>query len=114
MKALKITGVTQLIEINNTLEALQHEVLGYIETIPLIYGAAAIINEEGAINGMAPNELASHLFGVMVYGPALIVGVDDDEFCDVPRAWEYALRLNDIITDTKEKDRPADAETVTE
>ena len=73
------------IDIENTLEALQEAVFGYIETITLVPGRAVmIVNEEGRIRGMAVNPAASAASGIPVVGPALIVGVDGEEFCDVP------------------------------
>ena len=73
------------IDIENTLEALQEAVFGYIETITLVPDRAVmIVNEEGRIRGMAVNPAASTVSGIPVVGPALIVGVDGEEFCDVP------------------------------
>ncbi len=40
----------ELIDIDNTLKALQQEVGGYIEAVTLPYGAALICNEEGRIS----------------------------------------------------------------
>lgn len=65
----------------NTLKALQAEVEGYIEVITLPYGAALICNEEGRILGLPDN---GRVCGVDVVGTALIVGVNGEEFCDVP------------------------------
>ena len=42
----------EIIEVENTLKALQQEVEGYIEVITLPYGAALICNEEGRILGL--------------------------------------------------------------
>lgn len=67
MKALRITGIVELVEITNDLRALQHAVDGYIETIGLRDGVA------------------------------LIVGTDDDEFDDVPENYMQLLRLNDEL-----------------
>ncbi|MBQ8960888.1 MAG: DUF3846 domain-containing protein [Ruminococcus sp.] len=86
MKALKLEGCTvREIEIENTLEALQEAVYGYIETITLTPDRAVmIVNEEGRIRGMAVNPAATKYTGIVIVGPALIVGVDGEEFCDVP------------------------------
>jgi len=86
MKALKLEGRSvSEVEIENTLEALQKEVEGYIETLTIAPDKAVmIVNEEGRIRGMAPNPIASGYTGIGIVGPALIVGVDGDEFCDVP------------------------------
>lgn len=88
MKALKCIGFrVEEIEIENTLEALQKQVGGYIETLTLIPGKAVMIaNEEGVlldltINPAASALAASALAGVRIVGPALIVGVCEDDFC---------------------------------
>ena len=71
----------EVIDIDNTLAALQQEVEGYIEVITLPYGAAIICNEEGRILGLPDN---GRVCGVDVVGTVLIVGVNGEEFCDVP------------------------------
>lgn len=86
MKAIRIerSGVSE-INVENTLEALQAQVNGYIETVPLIPRLAVmIVNEEGRLHQMPPNILASAIAGVKIMGPAIVVGVGGDEFTDVP------------------------------
>lgn len=86
MKALKIEGrcITDT-DIENTLDAFQEAVDGYIETVTLVQGRAVmIVNEEGLLRGMAPNPAASMIAKTKIVGPALIVGVDGDEFTDFP------------------------------
>ena len=73
----------ELIEVENTLEALQREVEGYIEVITLPYGAALICNEEGMLCGLPFN---CWFFDMPFVGTILVVGRDRDEFCDVPEA----------------------------
>ncbi len=73
----------EIIEVENTLKALQAEVGGYIEVITLPYGAAIICNEEGRILGLPDN---CRVRGVDFVGTVLIVGTKGDEFCDVPEA----------------------------
>ena len=86
MKALKLEGVgVREIEIENELEALQEAVDGYIETVTLVQGRAVmIVNEEGLLRGMSPNPIASLAAGTQIVGPALVVGVDGEEFTDIP------------------------------
>lgn len=86
MKALKLEGAHyRTITIENKLEALQEAVRGYIETITLIPDKAVmIVNEEGRILGMAANHAASTIAGGLIVGPAIVVGVDGEDFCDVP------------------------------
>ena len=74
--------------IPNTLEALQAEVGGYIETVRLTKELLLIINEEGPLMDMPENQ---HLKGIV--GPAVIVhnragdpefhGLSDDEIADL-------------------------------
>ena len=73
----------EIIEVENTLEALQQEVGGYIEVVTLPYGAALICNEEGRILGLPDN---GRVCGVDFVGTILVVGRNKDEFCDVPEA----------------------------
>lgn len=44
-----------VVEIGNTLEALQKEVGGYIETVTMFTDMAIICNEEGRLMGMEHN-----------------------------------------------------------
>lgn len=81
------------IEIENTLEALQKEVGGYIETVTLVRGyAVMIVNEEGLLRGMPSNLTASSVAARKIVGPALVVGVDGDEFADVPKDIEQRIK----------------------
>lgn len=73
-------------QIKNTLEALQAEVGGYIETVTfdsaLKQGHLVVIcDEEGRLKGYEPN---CQIGGVDFCGPIIICGVDGDEFADVP------------------------------
>ena len=68
-------------DIENTLEALQAEVEGYIETVTLCSDVCLIANEEGLIKRMPFN---THFAGCPWFGTLLLVGVNGDEFCDVP------------------------------
>ena len=73
----------ELIDIDNTLAALQQEVGGYIETVTIASDAVVICNEEGVLLGMPYN---CRVCGVDFVGTVLIVGTKGDEFCDVPEA----------------------------
>lgn len=79
----------EVIDIDNTLAALQREIGGYIEVITLPYGAAIICNEEGRILGLPDN---GRVCGVDVVGTVLIVGVNGEEFCNVPAFFKRVLR----------------------
>lgn len=89
MKAVKIEAhsVTE-IDVENTLEALQEAVYGHIETVPIRHispdKAIMIVNEEGLLRGLAPNRTASLYADRLIVGTALVVGVDGEEFTNVP------------------------------
>ena len=71
----------EIIEVENTLKALQQEVGGYIETVTIASDAVVICNEEGRILGLPDN---CRVCGVDFVGTILVVGRNKDEFCDVP------------------------------
>lgn len=73
----------ELVEVENTLKALQQEVGGHIETVTIASDAVVICNEEGRILGLPDN---GRVCGVDFVGTVLIVGTKGDEFCDVPEA----------------------------
>ena len=73
----------EIIEVENTLEALQQEVGGHIETVTIASDAVVICNEEGRLCGLPYN---CRFLGVDFVGPILVVGRNKDEFCDVPEA----------------------------
>lgn len=87
MKVIKLCtdGVCSIKDIENTLEALQQEVGGYIETITLAADCCMIVDEEGRLKDKPLNEQASRL-GLAIVGDALLVGVAGEEFTDVPEA----------------------------
>ena len=84
MKAIrkKPGAQPEIIEVENTLKALQAEVGGYIETVS-IADVVIICNEEGRLCGLPYN---CRFFGVDFVGTILVVGRNKDEFCDVPEA----------------------------
>lgn len=86
MKALRLEGVTvRDIDIEDKLEELQRAVDGYIEVLTLVPGVVAmIVNEEGMLYGMGINLAASAVANQTIVGPALVVGVDGEEFTDIP------------------------------
>ena len=68
-------------EMPNTLEAFQQAVNGYIETVTLFEDLVILCNEEGRINAMPYN---CELAGLQLFGPLVFVGVDGEDFGDVP------------------------------
>lgn len=72
----------QIVDIDNTLEALQAAVGGYIETVTVASDACIVCNENGRLLNLPFNcKLCSRVF----VGPVLIVGVNGDEFTDLYR-----------------------------
>ena len=76
----------EIIVIDDTLKAMQKEVLGYIESVTIATDTVVICNEEGLLIGLPPNcDFGSHSF----VGTILVVGTDGEEFADIPdeRFW---------------------------
>lgn len=86
MRAMKIEPgkPIEIIDVKNKLRALQLQVGGYIETVPLSEDSVMIVDEEGMLKQYPHNDLASYISSRHIYGTALIVGVDGEEFDDVP------------------------------
>ena len=87
----------ELKEIDNTLEAMQEIVQGYIEAVTisdkfLPEPFVVICNEEGRLHNMEYNfTLAGNAF----VGPVIVAGEDGDEFTDAPdSAFETFMRWN--------------------
>lgn len=70
-----------IINVENELEALQRVIGGYLETASARNDVCVICDEEGRLKGL-PFNVA--VWGVSFVGPILIVGVDGEEFCDLP------------------------------
>ena len=77
----------EIVEIENTLEALQAAVGGYIEVVTMSKNACVICNEEGKLWGMPYNIT---FLGEHFVGPILVVGVSGEDFCDLEDP-EYLL-----------------------
>lgn len=94
MKALRLEDRSIITaDIENTLEALQAAVDGYIESVTLIPDKAVmIVNEEGLLRGMTPNPIASAVANTQIVGPAVVVGVDGEDFTDIPEDVERCIR----------------------
>ena len=85
MKALqkKVGHKPEIVEIPNTLEALQEAVGGYIQAVTDHTAAgvfAVICDEEGRLKGYERN---CEINGVDYVGNIIIVGVDGEEFTDI-------------------------------
>lgn len=92
----------EIININNDLTTLQHLVDGYIEVVretvrvPATgntFEYALILNEEGKLRGLQENVFPANQAGDVYVGPVVCVGVDDDEFTDIPYEWAQMLRV---------------------
>ncbi len=85
MRAMKLDlNSISIVDVENDLHALQEAVGGHIETVGLKDGGVMIVDEEGMLKQYPHNDLASYIRGRHIYGTALIVGVDGEEFDDVP------------------------------
>lgn len=73
------------VNVSNSLDALQKNVEGYIETVTLAEDLVIICNEEGLIKGMPYN---CTICGYDFVGPILIVGRKGTEFADLPVDWK--------------------------
>lgn len=85
------------IEIENSLEAFQEAVKGYIETLSISETVVLIANEEGLIRRMKPCVMVSipethDALYTTLAGPVVAVGVQEDEFRSLTRVERaYAL-----------------------
>ena len=68
----------------NSLEAFQRAVGGYIETVTIAADTAIICNEEGRLMGLPFN---TEIAGVQFVGTILAVGVKDDEFVSLKASY---------------------------
>ena len=69
------------IEIENTLEALQKQVGGHIQAVTVGPDLCAICNEEGRLLNLPYMGTINY---IPFFGPVLLVGVNGEDFCDVP------------------------------
>jgi hypothetical protein len=74
----------ELIDVENDGDAIQAELDGPIEAFTLTEDLAILCDEEGRLKNKAPN-IALKGLGVDFVGTILIVGVDGEDFCDVPK-----------------------------
>ena len=70
----------KVIQIENTLKALQEAVGGYIEAVTLFSNACLICNEEGMLMNLEMQEILGRKF----FGSCLLVGTKGEEFTDIP------------------------------
>ena len=77
--------VGRLKKIDNTHEALQRIVGGYIETVTVTPDVVIICNEEGRLMGLPDN---CSICGVNFVGTIIAAGVKRDRFTDFPGTLE--------------------------
>lgn len=85
--------------ISDTLENLQRTVGGYIERVTLATDMAIICNEEGRLLGLPHN---CRICGVDFVGDLVFVGVNHDEFTDVPISFKQFKKLFPTLWEAKE------------
>lgn len=86
-----LTGPLEVVDIDG-LRSMQDVVGGYIELVPLRTRRMSMyVNEEGILQGLPLNRWASVLADQSLFGPALILGPDengvDTEVSDVLLDW---------------------------
>lgn len=74
----------EVIDIENDGDAIRAELGGFIEAVTIAQDLAILCDEEGRFKNKAPN-IAFKGLGIDFVGTILIVGVDGEEFCDVPK-----------------------------
>ena len=76
--------------VSNTLENLQRNVGGLIETYTFATDMCVICNEEGRLLGLPYN---CSIAGVDFVGDILLVGVKGEEFADLPISFQKAKEM---------------------
>ena len=71
--------------ISDTLENLQRTVGGPIEVFRIADDMAVICNEEGKLLGLEEN---MRIGSEILVGNLIFIGVDGEEFCDIPMAFK--------------------------
>ena len=85
-------AVGHMTNISNTLKNFQRIVEGPIEVVRIADDAIIIVNEEGKLRGLPVNFICGQ---EVIVGEVAVVGVDGDEFADVPidlNVWKWLLK----------------------
>lgn len=82
------------VNISNNLEALQKNVEGYIETFTLADDLVIICNEEGRLMGLQDN---CRICDEDFVGTILIVGIEGEEFADLPCGWNMLKKMFPLL-----------------
>lgn len=91
MRVIKVrTGYNpEIINIDNTLEAFQQAVGGYIETVNLNGDELVVCNEDGINLKLPINRTlvfktpAGNFYNVPILGDFVICGTDGEDFCEI-------------------------------
>lgn len=81
----------EIIDVENTLEALQEKMGGRIETLTFASDACIICNEESRILKMPYN---CEFLGLDFFGPILVVGVAGEEFKSLGPKYALAVQIS--------------------
>ena len=73
----------EVIDVENDGDAIRAELGGPMEAVTIAEDLVILCDEEGRLNGKEHN-ITMRRLGVDFVGTILIVGVDGEEFCDVP------------------------------
>lgn len=84
----------KVVNVLNTLEALQEYVGGYIEVVQLYGDVAIICNEEGRLK---KQEYNCTVDGISFVGNILFIGTEGEEFGDLPE--DFVEDFEDYIKD---------------
>lgn len=97
MRTLIITGsIIRIDDIRNDYKTIRAAVDGRIETTTLRDNGVMITDAEGMEKGKPYNSLASLVAGTSIFGVALIVGTDGEEFTDVPEHYFPLLSCGEV------------------
>lgn len=83
MKVLrkKVGSDWEVVEIENMLEAICNEIEGGADIVHIAQDGCIITKSNNIFDDSKFN---TRLYGLQLFGTVLIVGVDGDEFCDLP------------------------------
>ena len=76
--------------ISDSLKNLQNTVGGHVEIVRMREDMAFIVNEEGHLLNLPYNFT---IYGVELYGTAIIIGVKGEEFDNIPITFDQAKKL---------------------
>lgn len=99
MRVIKVKpySAPEVVDIDNTLEAFQAAVGGYIEAFGLYDDAQVILNEDGVALGLPINRtlvfktLNGNFYDVPIFGDFVICGTDGGDFCELDADRERIL-----------------------